>query len=116
MSTPNTSILTQDKRFDILENKMYYLERTMFMSELTMPVRSRLKVILSEYNTARVREGLEPVKVRDLADQVDLSPSVITGLTSGRATRVDFKTLYKLCKHFNCTPGDILVFTPDENS
>lgn len=86
------------------------------MSDVTMPVKSRLKVILSEFNTARVRDGLEPVKVRDLAAEIDLSPSVITGLTSGRAKRVDFKTLYKLCNRLNCTPGDILVYTPEENS
>lgn len=83
------------------------------MSDTPMPVRSRLKIILSEYNTARVREGLEPVKVRDLAQEIGLSPSVITGLTSGRATRVDFRTLYKLCARLNVTPGDILVYTPD---
>lgn len=84
------------------------------MSEGTMAVRSRLKIILSDYNAARVRDGQEPVKVRDLAAEIDLSPSVITGLTSGRASRVDFKTLNKLCKRLGCTPGDILAFTPDE--
>lgn len=85
------------------------------MSEPIMPVRSRLKVVLSEFNTARVREGLEPVKVRDLAAEIKLSPSVITGLTSGRAKRVDFETLSKICARLNCTPGDILVYTPDES-
>ena len=84
------------------------------MSEGTMPVRSRLKVVLSEFNTARVREGLDPVKVRDLAAEIKLSPSVITGLTSGRASRVDFETLSKLCKRLNCQPGDLLVYIPDE--
>lgn len=82
------------------------------MSEGTM-VRSRLKIVLSEYNTARVRDGQEPVTVRDLAKKIELSPSVITGLTSGRASRVDFKTLNKLCKELACTPGDLLVYTPD---
>jgi putative transcriptional regulator len=86
------------------------------MSEGIMPVRSRLKIVLSEFNTARVREGLDPVKVRDLAAEIKLSPSVITGLTSGRATRVDLETLSKLCKHFKCQPGDLLVYTPDPES
>lgn len=83
------------------------------MSEGTMAVRSRLKIILSDYNAARVRDGLAPVKVRDLAAEIGLSPSVITGLTAARATRVDFRTLDKLCKRLGCTPGDILVYTPD---
>lgn len=84
------------------------------MSEGTM-VRSRLKIVLSEYNTARVREGLDAVTVRDLAKKIELSPSVITGLTSGRAGRVDFRTLNKLCKELACTPGDLLVYTPDDS-
>jgi putative transcriptional regulator len=85
------------------------------MSEGTMAVRSRLKIVLSEYNTERVRAGLEPFSVRSLAEVVDLSPSVITGLSSNRAKRVDFKTLNKLCKHLGCTPGDLLQYTPDES-
>lgn len=86
------------------------------MSEVAMPVRSRLKVVLSEFNTARVREGQEPITVRDLAAEIKLSPSVITGLTSGRASRVDFETLRKLCQRLNCQPGDILEYIPTDNS
>ncbi len=79
-------------------------------------VRSKLKIVLSEFNTARVREGQEPVSVRELAKTIDLSPSVITGLTSNRAGRVDFRTLAKLCKALACTPGDLLVYTPDDGN
>ncbi len=77
-------------------------------------VRSRLKVVLAEHNMARLHAGQEPLKIRDLADEIHLSPSVITGLTSGRAKRVDFMTLDKLCKRLHCTPGDILVFADEE--
>ncbi len=85
------------------------------MSELTMPVRSRLKVVLAEFNTARIRDGQEPLTVRALAEEIDLSPSVITGLTSNRASRVDFKTLYKLCQRLNVGVGDILEYSPDQS-
>jgi putative transcriptional regulator len=84
------------------------------MSDRTMAVRSRLKIILSEHNTNRVRAGLEPHTVRELAKEIDLSPSVITGLTSGRARRVDFATLNKLCRVLNCVPGDILEYIPED--
>ena len=83
------------------------------MIEGTMAVRSNLRVILSERNTARIRAGLEPVTVRQLAKDMNLSPSVITGLTSGRAKQVSFETLDKLCKELECTPGDILRFVPE---
>lgn len=86
------------------------------MSDRAMAVRSRLKIILSEHNTNRVRAGLEPHTVRELAKEIDLSPSVITGLTSGRARRVDFGTLNKLCGILNCQVGDILEYIPDETA
>jgi DNA-binding Xre family transcriptional regulator len=85
------------------------------MSDQAMAVRSRLKLVLAEHNTARIREGLEPRTVRSLAKEIDLSPSVITGLTSGRARRVDFETLNKLCRALGVRPGDLLDYTPDSN-
>jgi len=78
------------------------------MQVSSMPVKSRLKLLLSEKNTERIRAGEEPWKLRELAEAANLSPSVVSGLTSNRAKQVHFDTLYKLCKVLNCTPGDIL--------
>jgi len=83
------------------------------MSDTTMAIRSRLKIVLAEHNTARIRAGLEPRTVRGLAEEIDLSPSVITGLTANRATRIDFKTMNKLCRALDITPGDLFEYTPD---
>lgn len=83
------------------------------MSDQAMAVRSRLKLVLAEHNTERIRAGLPARTVRSLADEINLSPSVITGLTSGRAKRVDFETLDKLCRALNVAPGDILEYSPD---
>lgn len=74
-----------------------------------MPVKSRLKLLLAEKNVARVGAGQEPWKIRELADAADLSPSVVSGLTSNRAVQVRFDTLDKLCRVLECEPGDILV-------
>jgi putative transcriptional regulator len=76
-------------------------------------VRSRLKLLLSERNTERLRSGQEPLTIRELAELADLSPSVISGLTSNRIARIDFTTLDKICKALDCQPGDILVRVPD---
>ena len=78
-----------------------------------MPVKSRLKLLLSEKNTERIRAGQEPWKIRELAEAAKLSPSVVSGLTTNRATQVRFDTLSKLCKVLDCTPGDILAYLPD---
>lgn len=79
------------------------------MPGMTMPVRSRLKLLLSERNTERIRAGHEPYTLRELALAADLSPSVVSGLTSNRAVQVRFDTLDKLCRVLECEPGDILV-------
>lgn len=83
------------------------------MSASTMPVKSRLKVLLSERNTERLRAGQEPWKLRELAQAAGLSPSVVSGLTSNRAVQVRFETLDRLCRILDCEPGDILVRTPE---
>lgn len=84
------------------------------MSEMTMPVKSRLKLLLAEKNTERIRAGQEPWKLRELAEAAGLSPSVVSGLTTNRAEQVRFMTLSKLCKVLGCLPGDLLEYTPDE--
>ena len=84
------------------------------MSVGTMPVRSRLKLLLAEKNVGRVGAGLDPWTIRELADAADLSPSVVSGLTSNRAVQVRFETLYRLCQALDCQVGDILVYTPDQ--
>ena len=78
------------------------------MTGINMPVRSRLKLLMSQRNTERIRAGLEPWKIRELAEAADLSPSVVSGLTSNRAGQVRFDTLDKLCRVLECEPGDIL--------
>lgn len=85
------------------------------MNVLTMPVKSRLKVLVSERNTERLRAGQNAWTVRELAEAADLSPSVVSGLMSNRVKQAHFETLKKLCRTLNCTPGDILEYTPDES-
>jgi putative transcriptional regulator len=77
-------------------------------------VKSRLNVILLERNTARARAGQPKLTIRQLAADAGVPPSVVSGLTSGRAQQVHFRTLDKLCRALECTPGDILEYTPDQ--
>jgi len=82
------------------------------MLSAPMAVQSRLKIILAERNVERMRAGDKPWTIRELAAELSLSASVISGLTSNRARRVDFETLSKLCRKLSCTPGDLLAFDP----
>jgi len=79
-----------------------------------MTVRSRLKVLLMEKNLERARAGQPALTVRQIAEQIGLATSTITGLTTNRVQRVDFGTLDTLCKFLNCTPGDVLEYIAEE--
>jgi putative transcriptional regulator len=81
------------------------------MSETPVMVKSRLKILLNERNHARITAGQPEITIRQLAADSGVPTSVISGLTSGRAQQVHFKTLDRLCKQLECTPGDILEFS-----
>jgi putative transcriptional regulator len=77
-------------------------------------VRSRLRVLIHERNTERVKRGKKPLTIRQIAKHSGVSTSAITGLTTNRIARYDSATLQALCRFFNCTPGDILEYIPED--
>lgn len=79
-------------------------------------VKSRLKLLISERNTERIRAGQPELTIRQIAADAGVPPSVVSGLTSGRAQQVHFRTLDRLCRALSCTPGDLLEYTPDQNT
>ncbi len=48
---------------------------------------------------------------KDLAKAIGITEANLSILKSGRAKAIRFSTLEAICKHLNCTPGDILYFT-----
>lgn len=77
-------------------------------------VKSRLKLLINQRNTERIILGQPELTIRQLAVDAGVPPSVVSGLTSGRAQQVHFKTMNRLCKALECTPGDLFEYTPDE--
>jgi putative transcriptional regulator len=77
-------------------------------------VRSRLKTLISERNTERLRHGKKPLTTLRIAEEANIAHSTLTGLTANRSGMVNFTTLQKLCRFFNCTPGDILEYIPED--
>lgn len=49
-----------------------------------------------------------------LAERADIAIGTATALWYGRQTRVDLPILSRVCKVLQCTPSEILVYTPDE--
>jgi putative transcriptional regulator len=77
-------------------------------------VQSRLKLLIAEHNLRRIRKGEKPISIRDISDATGLAPSTITGLTANRSKGVSFETVSALCNYFHCPPGDLFLFTPDD--
>jgi putative transcriptional regulator len=85
------------------------------MQERPMAVKSRLRALVAQRNYQRAEAGQEELSIRGIAQDAGLSASVVSGLMSNRAKRLDMTTLDKLCRFFNVQPGDLLVYTPDES-
>lgn len=79
-------------------------------------IKSRLQVLIDQRNIARLQTGQRVQSMRQLSRESGIPASVLGGLASGSVKRMDFETLNRLCRFFVCTPGDILIYTPDENS
>lgn len=77
-------------------------------------VRSRLKVLIHERNTERLRRGKKALTTRQIAALAGISHSTLTGLTANRTEQANYKTLQALCRFFNCSPGDILEYLPED--
>lgn len=80
-------------------------------------VRSRLKLLLAEHNVQRLKQGQEPLTVKQLAEEAGLAESTITGLTAHRAKMVSFDTINALCAYFSVQPGDLFEYiqTPESS-
>ena len=50
------------------------------------------------------------MKLNDLADAVGITPQNLSVLKTGKAKAVRFSTLEAICRHLDCTPGDILEY------
>lgn len=53
------------------------------------------------------------MKLGELAEQVNISPTNLSILKTGKAKAVRFTTLDAICQALNCQPGDILEYVPD---
>lgn len=78
-----------------------------------MTVHSTLKLLIARENVRRVTARRSPLTLRELAEATNLALSTVTGLTSGRAKRIDFETIDKLCTYFNVQPGELLAWEAD---
>ena len=56
------------------------------------------------------------IRSRDLAAQVGITEQNLSLLKSGKVRGVRFDTLQKICEVLHCQPGDLLAYTPPDES
>ena len=54
------------------------------------------------------------ISLGELAERIDLTPTNLSILKTGKAKAVRFSTLEAICKELDCQPGDILEFREEE--
>ncbi len=69
-----------------------------------MAIKVQLDVLLAERG----------MSVGDFAEAIGLSPANVAVLKNGRAKAVRFTTLDAICRVLGCSPGDVVVWVPDE--
>jgi CBS domain-containing protein len=73
-----------------------------------MAIALNLNVVMAQWEQAHPGEKLT---LRRLSDLVGVNKNTLGRLRSGTAERLDLRTLDALCRFFNCTPNDLLLFS-----
>ena len=56
------------------------------------------------------------VTLTDLADRVGITIANLSVLKTNKARAIRFSTLDALCRELKCQPGDLLEWTPEDES
>jgi CBS domain-containing protein len=75
-----------------------------------MAIGLNLNVIMAQWEQAHPGEKLT---LRRLSDLTGVDKNTLGRLKSGTAERMDLSTLDTLCRFFNCTPNDLLLFNEE---
>lgn len=51
---------------------------------------------------------------KELSEKTGIRPGTVSALWHGTIRRLDVNHLNQLCKYFNCQPGDLLEYIPDD--
>lgn len=54
------------------------------------------------------------ISLGELAERMNITPSNLSILKTGKAKAIRFSTLNSICRQLDCQPGDILEYRPDE--
>ena len=75
-----------------------------------MTIQSQFKILLSQKET---KEGRK-YSYRNIEEITDVSKTTVGLWNNNKVRRFDANTLEAFCKFFDCQPGDLLVYIPEE--
>lgn len=67
-------------------------------------------MIVNRFAEVMVKKGLD---CRDVVKMTGLDNHIVRKLYKGQITRIDFKTLNKICYALECNTSDIFRYIPD---
>lgn len=90
------------------DNRKNTTERLPMLELPIMPVESKLSVLIAQENLRRAQKNQPKLTLRQIAAESGVSLSVLTGLTTNRSQRIDYRTIDKLCSFFDVGVGELL--------
>lgn len=68
-----------------------------------MAIKSKLSILM----------GVKRYNIQDVYEKTGLARSTIASLYHDKTQRIDYETLDKLCKLFECSTGDVIEYYID---
>lgn len=56
------------------------------------------------------------MRLNDLSELIGISPQNLSILKTGKAKAIRFSTLNAICTALECSPGDLLRYSPNEDN
>lgn len=75
-------------------------------------------MIRSDFERLRRRKSYEEnrtLTIRTMAEETGLAKDTLQKIKANHPARFDATTIDALCRYFNCTVGDLLVYEPDQS-
>jgi putative transcriptional regulator len=58
--------------------------------------------------------GIHKMNIQDVHEKTGLHRNTIASLYHEKALRIELNAMEKLCKLFNCQPGDLFEYIPEK--
>ncbi len=69
---------------------------------------------LRELMAAKGRQERRRITYEDIGVATGIAKTTLTRLANDRSDRVAMHTMERLCAYFDCQPGDLFVYVPDD--